>query len=217
MVKTTPISRMALVGLGGLWLGLTACGGENEPPVQEKPKLVVEGASCEGTTAEVDSVWRQEHILCGITKTLVAIAKRVPCTPEDTQHCWKPCGPMNIGFKELTCQGGAYAENSMCDFDPHMDFSCFKIPRPEDVDPGCPTDEALAPRHNEACNLPPCTVCGGNTYEQTTGYRNSSEGLLKPGYCVCRPALNTSEGVVTQKWQCATQGTAWPCPNGCGC
>jgi hypothetical protein len=78
---------------------------------------------------------------------------------------------MNIGFKELTCSGGAYAENSQCIFDPHGDFSCFAIPEPEDVHPDSPTTEAEAPRHNEGCTLPACTVCGAYAYEQTMPVR----------------------------------------------
>jgi hypothetical protein len=220
MVRTSPISRMALAGLGGLWLGLGACGGNNEIPTSEAPLLEIpDDISCEGAReTPVDSEWRQEHVLCGITTKLEAIAKRIPCTPEDPQSCWKTCGPNNIGFKELTCRGGAYAEDSMCDFDPNGDFSCYRIPDPEDVHPDCPTSEVFAPRHNEECSLPPCTVCGGNTYEQTTGYRNSSEGLMKPGYCICVPAIMDGDVQVSPpKWKCATQGTAWPCPNGCGC
>jgi hypothetical protein len=218
MAKTTT----CMVALAVAALGPAGCGGDNVPGRKDPPRVEVPlgiADACKDTTPEGSSEWSLSFELCQVTTTGRPVAKREPCTEEDQQVCWKTCGPMNIGFKQLTCSGGAYVEDSQCIFDPHADFSCFAIPEPEDVHPDCPTTEAEAPRHNEACTLPPCRVCGGNTYEQTTGYRNSSEGLLKPGYCVCRPAVYAEDGteLSSQKWQCATMGTAWPCPNGCGC
>ena len=221
MAKTT-ICTVALAALGVTALGPVGCGGDNEPGRKELPQVEIPSDvadACDDTTPEGSSEWQMSFELCQVTTTGRPVAKREPCTEEDQQVCWKTCGPMNIGFKQLTCSGGAYVEDSQCIFDPHADFSCFAIPEPEDIHADCPTTEAEAPRHNDPCTLPPCRVCGGNSYEQTTGYRNASEGLLKPGYCVCRPAVIGDDGteLSAQKWQCATMGTAWPCPNGCGC
>jgi hypothetical protein len=219
MAKITPASTIALVTLGAAGLGLPACSGENVDPRQEPQRIEVPAESaCDDATEDNDPEWVLDHVMCGITAEFEAIAKRVPCSNEDPQECWKSCGPDSIGFKKLTCTGGAYVED-MCEFDPNRDYSCFRIPLPDDVHPDCPTEEAFAPRHNEPCTIPPCQVCGGNIYEQTTGYRNSSEGLLKAGYCICRPPIRNEAGevVTKQRWRCATQGVAWPCPGGCGC
>jgi hypothetical protein len=219
MAKTTRISTITLVALGAAWLGLPACNGENAPSRRAVLPIDTDAGTDFGVAGAPSREWNVAHPLCGVTKDNIPIAKNVPCAPEDTQHCYKTCGPYNLGFKEETCSGAAYAENSVCNFDPHVDYSCFKIPEPEDVDPGCPTDEAFAPRHNQPCTLLPCHVCGGNTNEQTTGYRDATAGALKVGFCVCRPAVVDASGTVTsiQKWACATMGTAWPCPNGFGC
>lgn len=225
MANTTPIPTTLWVALGAACLALGGCSGENVAPRGTPAELSVEPEVQCPATSDTSGVvltsyqWRVDHPLCTSTNKPETIAKGVACTPEDPQHCWKTCGPYNVGFKELTCSGGAYVENSMCNFEPAADLSCFRIPDPEEVDPKCPVLEEEAPRHGDPCNLEPCHVCGGNSYAQTTGYRNQSQGLLKPGYCVCRPAVLDANGAVTvpQKWNCATMGTAWPCPNGCGC
>lgn len=204
---------------------VAACDSENLPAQQAPQRLNLAGApvdfgSYAGTpNAPADSDWTLQHPICGVTKAGAAIAKAVPCTPDDVQQCFKKCGPINTGYKLESCEGAAYSESSICNFWPQGDFSCFRIPEPSEVSPDCPVGEVNAPRHNDPCTLPPCVVCGGSTREQTSGYRDSSQGLLKVGYCVCRPAEYNAAGVVTsaQKWACATMGTAWPCPNGFGC
>lgn len=216
MAKTNRNSAIVTVSLIACWLGMPGCATENDPARQapiklEMPPEVELLASAGAPSGSPD--WDSSHFLCGVTKTGATIGKGIPCTADDPQKCYKKCGPLNIGYKEETCAGAAYAENSMCNFDPLGNFSCYRIPEPEEVDPRCPKDEVLAPRHNDPCDLPPCIVCGGNTNEQTTGYRDASQGLLKVGFCVCKPAV----GEAKQKWACATMGTAWPCPNGFGC
>jgi hypothetical protein len=86
---------------------------------------------------------------------------------------------------------------------PAGDYACYKLPTTADA--GCPADAATAPQHNTACTLAACTVCGGTSAMQTTGYKDSG-GAAKVGYCVC------SGG----KWQCASD-KEWPCPTGSGC
>ena len=107
MAKITPASTIALVTLGAAWLGLPACSGENVDPRQEPATIVVPAeTSCEHATEETDPDWSDTHMLCTETTAGRAIAKRVTCTDEDPQECWKTCGPDAIGFKKLTCTGG---------------------------------------------------------------------------------------------------------------
>lgn len=122
------------------------------------------------------------------------------CTAEDTQLCYKTCGPQSIGFKSETCTNGAYVEQSGCTFT-NMDYACFKIP--EMIDASCPM---TAPQSGMPCEVAECTLCnaGGNYLD--------SKGESKTGYCVC-PVAGASG---SRKWSCAST-TAWPCPSGRGC
>jgi hypothetical protein len=151
--------------------------------------------------------WTADHASCGISVGGCAVAICVPCTSTDQQLCYRTCGPVNSGFRAVTCSGGTYVEQPDCSFDPACDFSCFKLP--DVADAACPT---TAPTHGTPCSLPPCVVCGGTASSQTTGYLDAKRSA-KIGYCVCLPATATT----TQKWSCATAGTAWPCPGHAGC
>lgn len=219
MSKIIRFSTVAWVAVGVGLLGAAACNDDNEPSRNAYSHSSMFGIAGmpEGIAGAYSSTaWERQHFLCGVTSKGVTIAKNVPCTEKDPQTCYKTCGPYGIGYKQETCTGSAYAEDSMCNFWPLGNFSCFRIPEPDQVDPKCPKLETEAPRHGSPCDLEECHVCGGNSYEQTTGYRDQSQGLLKVGYCVCRPSVDT-DGTPVKKWACATMGTAWPCPNGFGC
>jgi hypothetical protein len=135
-----------------------------------------------------------------LTAAGVAPTKNGACTPDDTQLCYKTCGPSSIGFKSETCMGSNYAEMSGCSF-PSGDYSCYKIPAV--IDPSCP---ATAPQAGQPCEVPECTPCnaGGNYFD--------SQGASKTGYCVCLPP--NDDGM--RSWTCGSS-TAWPCPDGQGC
>ncbi|HKU39772.1 MAG TPA: hypothetical protein VJR89_16545 [Polyangiales bacterium] len=123
------------------------------------------------------------------------------CTADDTQLCYKTCGPQSVGFKSETCTSGAYVEQSGCSF-PDMDYSCFKIPAMIDASV-CPM---TAPMANTPCDVAPCTLCN------VMGGYLDSQMASKTGYCVC-PMAGASG---MRKWTCAST-TAWPCPAGRGC
>jgi hypothetical protein len=206
LVWTLPAALIAcwVAGCGGKHRLLDGAAGSAETASE------LDGGSCENTTQEGDPDWRrQQHELCGLTSSLLAIAEDEACTAEDPQRCWTSCGPGNIGFAALTCVAGFYVKDTACQYDPSMDYNCYRLPKPQEVHPGCPTDAADAPMHNDLCDLPPCHVCGGTTEGQTTGYLYALQGP-KAGHCVCHRAIHADDG----KWQC---GTSWPCPVGCGC
>jgi len=173
------------------------------------------GTSAGGLTATGGSkpyacapTWTSDHNFCSITIGQEAVAKGISCVPADVQTCYKACGPDNSGYKSETCTGGVYAEQSDCSFDTKCDWGCFKLPKATPAE--CPT---AAPKHGAACTISPCIVCGGTDLAQTTGYLDSKNSQ-KIGFCICLPP--TASGG-TQKWSCATQGTAWPCPGNTGC
>jgi hypothetical protein len=144
---------------------------------------------------------------CGNTAAGVAIAKGGTCVAADTQLCYKPCGPANVGFKAETCTSGAYVEGA-CAFPPDGAYSCFKVPTADSA--GCP---ATAPQHGTACTLAACSVpCGAAACDMcgvAAGYLDS-KGSPKSGYCVC------IAGSAGNKWSCSS-ASAWPCPGGQGC
>jgi len=132
------------------------------------------------------------------------IKKGTPCTPDDPQLCYRPCGPNQIGWKSETCLAGVYSEGD-CTFPDgdDRDYSCYAIPEQIDVEycglegPPFATDE---------CDAPLCVVCNFEGQYQDTGDN------VKDGFCVCREP--DFEGV--RRWTCASD-TAWPCPFGRGC
>lgn len=139
--------------------------------------------------------------ICGKNMAGVDIKKDTECTSTDVQLCYRTCGVETKGFKKEECMGGKYAEGA-CQF-PAGDYACYKLPATADA--SCPTMAAMAPQHNQACTVAACTVCGGTSAAQTTGYKDSG-GAAKVGYCVCSGS----------KWQCASD-KEWPCPAGTGC
>ena len=136
------------------------------------------------------------------TVTGEEILKGAPCTPEDAQLCYRPCGPQQVGWKTETCTAGVYAEGP-CIFPDYKDYSCYHIPDP--IDPGV-CGITAAPAATDECTAPLCTVCN---FE---GFYQDSSSQLKEGYCVCRePDI---DGV--RRWTCGST-TAWPCPFSSGC
>jgi hypothetical protein len=53
----------------------------------------------------------------GPTQSGEEIKKGTPCTAEDPQLCYRPCGPDQVGWKTETCLAGVYAEGD-CTFPP---------------------------------------------------------------------------------------------------
>jgi hypothetical protein len=245
MTRATRVSPTALTALVVGALGIAACDDSNPPSIRYTREASIHAPGQDtggtaGSTATSDSGgsaavsgagastatdagaagtgaatrpyacasdWLTRHTLCGITQAKEGVAKNIACVPEDQQLCYKTCGPTNSGFKSETCSGGIYVEQSDCSFDSACDFSCFTLP--DVADPVCPKSP---PMHGGPCTLPPCVVCGGTSEAQTTGYLDS-KGSAKIGFCVCVPPTETT----TQKWSCATAGTAWPCPGNRGC
>jgi len=129
------------------------------------------------------------------------VSKGDPCGASNAAICYKGCGPDNVGYKPLSCQGGTYQETqSGCTFPVAQDYSCYSVP------PSLPTVcPAGVPRGGRACQIATCTVCfGGSSFSPQ--YQDST-GIQKEGYCVCSEA-----GI----WTCGTRPEAWPCP-GVGC
>jgi hypothetical protein len=130
------------------------------------------------------------------------VAKGDPCAPSSTQVCYKGCGPDNVGYKPLACQGGVYQETqSGCTFPTGRDYSCYSVP--PSLPAECPNG---VPRGGRACSIAACKVCfGGSVFAPQ--YQDST-GVQKEGYCVCSAA-----GV----WTCGTRPDAWPCSNNQAC
>ncbi len=145
------------------------------------------------------------------------VKKGTQCTTDDVQHCYRVCGPFQLGWKTEDCLAGVYAEGD-CGFpvdDPttketlsretgREDYSCFSIP--DEIDTSvCPQD--APPKSTDECDVPECTPCNLRDL-----YRDTNDNT-KEGYCVCRPP--DENGV--RYWTCASV-TAWPCPfsEGCG-
>ena len=129
------------------------------------------------------------------------VSKGDPCGPNSAALCYKGCGPDNVGYKPLSCQGGTYQETqSGCTFPTPHDYSCYSVP--PSLPAVCP---AGVPRGGRACQIATCIVCfGGSSFSPQ--YQDST-GTQKEGYCVCSEA---------GAWTCGTRPEAWPCP-GAGC
>jgi hypothetical protein len=128
------------------------------------------------------------------------VTKGTACNAASIQLCYKDCGPDNVGYKPLSCQGLAYDETQPgCTFPPG-DYSCYRLP--PSLPTACP---AGTPRGGQACQIPTCTVCYGGTLLNPQ-YQDST-GAQKTGYCVC-----SSAGI----WTCGSNSGSWPCP-GMGC
>src|SRR5690606_9352096 len=137
-----------------------------------------------------------------LSKSGEEIKKGTPCTPEDPQLCYRPCGPSSVGWKTETCLAGVYAEGD-CTFPDDRTYECYKIPREID-EAACQLDGP--PYATNECHAPLCTPCNFAGQYQDTGDN------VKDGYCVCLEP--DAEGV--RRWTCASD-TAWPCPFGRGC
>lgn len=222
MSPRSRISTATLVTVVTAWFVTAACSESNPPSIKyTKEYSIYDAGNPNSGIVDTDAGlavpnrgayactpgWTGSHKNCGITIAGDAIAKGVSCTGNDTQLCYKTCGPDNSGYKAEICSGGIYSEDSQCSFDPACDWGCFKLPMASDK--ACP---ATAPRHGDPCALPACVVCGGTIEVQTTGYLDSKNSK-KEGYCVCLPATSLS----SQKWGCAQLGSIWPCPGNLGC
>jgi hypothetical protein len=144
------------------------------------------------------------------------IKKGTQCTANDVQHCYRVCGPFQLGWKTEDCLAGVYAEGD-CGFpqdDPNTrerllretgaeDYACFAIPEAIDTSL-CPQD--APPKSTDPCDVPECTPCNLRTL-----YRDTNDNT-KEGYCVCRAPDANGE----RTWTCASI-TAWPCPFSNGC
>ena len=130
------------------------------------------------------------------------IKKGTPCTPEDPELCYRPCGPSSVGWKTETCLAGVYAEGD-CTFPDDRTYECYKIPAEIDA-VACQLDGP--PSATDECNAPLCTACNFAGQYQDTGDN------VKDGYCVCLEP--DADGI--RRWTCASN-TAWPCPFGRGC
>jgi hypothetical protein len=130
------------------------------------------------------------------------ILKGTPCTPEDPQLCYRPCGPNQVGWKTETCLAGVYAEGD-CTFPADEDYTCYAIPQVIDAS-ACALE--APPAATAECTAPACLTCNFEGFYQDTG------SDVKEGYCVCREP--DPEGI--RRWTCASV-TAWPCPLNRGC
>jgi len=129
------------------------------------------------------------------------VTKGTTCSGAGAQLCYKSCGPDNVGYKPLTCQGGMYDElQSGCTFPTSQDYGCYAVPQTLPTD--CP---AGMPRGGQPCQIASCIVCFGGT-SFAPQYQDST-GTQKNGYCVCSQA-----GV----WTCGTYPEAWPCSKAAG-
>lgn len=138
----------------------------------------------------------------GLSQSGEEIKKGTPCTPEDPQLCYRPCGPDSVGWKTETCLAAVYAEGD-CTFPPDEDYSCFAIP--DEIDESL-CNVVSPPKATDECDAPACTACNFGGQYKDTGDN------AKDGYCVCRdPDENGS-----RSWTCAST-TAWPCPFNQGC
>jgi len=141
--------------------------------------------------------------LCALNVTVAGEEpkKNIACTADDVQTCYRTCGPMSVGLKTETCEGGVYVEGD-CEFPTGVDYSCFSIPDTIDA-ATCPTE---APQATEPCDVPICTLCN------LAGSYLTSTGDVKTGYCVCREPNDDGD----RTWTCAS-ATAWPCPMAACC
>lgn len=162
-----------------------------------------DGGGTRGGDGDGDTSGSLGDPICGLTKGGLEIKKGEVCTAEDTQLCYRTCGPESSGFKTETCSGGAYVEGD-CAFPAEGDYSCFAIPTTQAAE--CPTDVADTPTASALCDVPTCSPCNVN------GQYFDSKGAPKAGYCVCQEANSSGE----RKWSCGSS-TAWPCPLGNGC
>jgi hypothetical protein len=130
------------------------------------------------------------------------IKKGTSCTDEDTQLCYRPCGPNQVGWKTETCVAGVYAEGD-CTFPMDKDYSCYKIP--DDIDEGA-CGLSAPPAATAECTAPACMSCNFDGFYEDTG------SDVKEGFCVCREPDMTGK----RRWTCAS-AVAWPCPLNQGC
>lgn len=130
------------------------------------------------------------------------IMKGTPCTAEDPQLCYRPCGPNQVGWKTETCLAGVYAEGD-CTFPTDRTYECYKIPDP--IDPSL-CGLTAPPAATDECSAPECYSCNYDGFYKDTG------SDVKEGFCVCRAP--GPDGV--RRWTCAS-ATAWPCPLHEGC
>lgn len=190
---TTAGAGGATAGKGGMGEGGEATGGGAGG-----------SAGTAGTTGENPPVDPNFSPACFLTPTQSGeeILKGTPCTPEDPQLCYRPCGPHQVGWKTETCLAGVYAEGD-CTFPADKDYSCYAIPDEIDVS-ACGL--TAPPAATEECGAPPCTTCNFGGFYEDTG------NDVKEGYCVCRDP--DQDGI--RRWTCASV-TAWPCPFSQGC
>lgn len=130
------------------------------------------------------------------------IKKGTPCSADDPQECYRPCGPNQVGWKTETCLASVYAEGD-CTFPDYKDYSCYAIP--DEIDTVV-CGLSAPPSATDECSAPLCTPCNFEGQYQDTGDN------VKNGYCVCREP--DQDGV--RRWTCASD-TAWPCPLSKGC
>jgi hypothetical protein len=130
------------------------------------------------------------------------IKKGISCTDEDTQLCYRSCGPNQVGWKTETCVAGVYAEGD-CSFPLEKDYSCYRIPEEIDTE-ACGL--TAAPAATDECTAPLCMTCNFDGFYADTG------SDVKEGYCVCREP----DAMGIRRWTCASF-TAWPCPLNQGC
>lgn len=133
------------------------------------------------------------------------ILKGVPCTSDDPQQCYRPCGPAQVGWKLEECRAGVYAEED-CRFPGDGDYSCYRLPEdPADID-SVVCGVTAPPAATDECSAPMCMACNYDGYYEDTG------GDAKEGYCICREP----DAMGVRRWTCAST-TAWPCPTSNGC
>jgi hypothetical protein len=133
------------------------------------------------------------------------ILKGTPCTSDDPQQCYRPCGPAQVGWKLEECRAGVYAEED-CSFPLDGDYSCYRLPDdPEDIDETA-CQVTAPPAATDECAAPACMACNFEGFYEDTG------GDAKEGYCVCRDP----DEMGVRRWTCAST-TAWPCPTNNGC
>lgn len=133
------------------------------------------------------------------------ILKGTPCTPDDVQSCYRPCGPAQVGWKLEECRAGVYAEEP-CLFPADGNYACYKLPDdPEDIDESV-CEVTAPPAATDECSAPACMACNFDGFYEDTG------GDAKEGYCVCRDP----DAMGVRRWTCAST-MSWPCPTSNGC
>jgi hypothetical protein len=145
-----------------------------------------------------------------------SVLRSQPCGPADQQLCYKPCGPENVGVKEVRCgtipnsppNSTVFIEMSGCVFDQVADYSCYKIPTVANA--ACPG--GVRPMDSMDCGTVPYCVLCNSIGGVPGGFYDDARSSTKLGYCVCQPP--NAAGLRT--WSCASE-TSWPCPAGTGC